>query len=120
MLTVAMAQLLLTTPDGRTTRVEVREPETTIGRATGNALMLDSPMASRRHAVLRTAGPFCTLQDLDSSNGTYVNGSLIKSQVLANGDTIGIADCLLRFVATEQEDVTDEAVRRLSERGLLR
>jgi len=116
---VAMAQLILTTPNGRTSLRAVLTPATTIGRGPMNHLMLDSPLVSRRHATLETNGPFCTVHDLGSKNGTYVNGSLVKSQVLANGDTIGIGDCLLKFTSTEQEAVSDEAIKRISERGML-
>ena len=115
-----MAQLLVTTPNGKTVTVAVVAPATTIGRATDNHVVLESPLASRRHAVLLTEGPFVTLRDTGSRNGTYVNGSRVFTQVLAHGDTIGIGDCRLRFLATEQEVVSPEAMKLITERGMLR
>ncbi len=114
-----MAQLILTTPNGKTRLVAVVAPATTMGRASSNDVVLESPLASRRHAVLLSDGPFVTIRDSGSLNGTYVNGSRVEVQVLANGDTIGVGDCRIRFLATDQEDVPAEAVQLMSQRGLL-
>lgn len=114
-----MAQLLLTMPNGKTRLVALAFPATTIGRALDNDVVLESPLASRQHAVLLSEGPFVTIRDAGSRNGTYVNGSRVEVQALANGDTIGIGDCRMRFLATEQEVVPPEAVKLMSERGML-
>lgn len=114
-----MAKLIVTTPNGKTLSIAVVAPATTIGRATDNDVVLGSPLASRRHAVLVTEGPFVTLRDSGSRNGTYVNGSRVDTQVLAHGDTIGIGDYMMRFIETDQEAVSPEAMKHMSERGML-
>ena len=114
-----MAQLILTMANGKTQQMALTAPSTTIGRALDSDVVLESILASRRHAVLLSDGPFVTLRDTGSRNGTYVNGTRIETQVLAHGDTIGIGDCRMRFLATDQETVSPEAVRLMSDRGML-
>jgi pSer/pThr/pTyr-binding forkhead associated (FHA) protein len=112
-----MALLILMTPKGQTTQVPVVEPDMTIGRAERNHVVLASMRVSRFHAALKTEGPLVTIRDLDSRNGTFVNGKRIKMQVLVNGDNIDIAGYWMRFLALEQEAVGDETLRLISERG---
>ncbi|MBI5394252.1 MAG: FHA domain-containing protein [Verrucomicrobia bacterium] len=66
------------------TRVEVpiREPRFTIGRGSNNCLSLgDDTSVSRNHCVIETAGSTLVLRDLDSSNGTYLNGRRMTGAV---------------------------------------
>ena len=71
----------------------------TLGRESGNAVVISSDQASRRHArVLLVAGGH-VLQDLDSTNGTFVNSRQIKEQQLRHGDVIRVASTLLKYVA---------------------
>jgi pSer/pThr/pTyr-binding forkhead associated (FHA) protein len=114
-----MAQLILTMPTGKTQQMAVKAPSTTIGRSLDNDVVLESVLASRRHAVLQSEGPFVTLRDVGSRNGTYVNGARVEMQVLAHGDTIGIGDCRIRFLTTDQETVSPESVKLLTGRGIL-
>ncbi len=114
-----MAQLIVTLPSGKTATVPVRAPETSVGRGRSNDVVLESPLASRRHAVLLSDGPFVTIKDSGSLNGTFVNGIRISVQVLAHGDTIGIGDCMMRFLTTDQELVSAEALQQITARGLL-
>lgn len=114
-----MAQLLVTTPHGKTVPVAVVGAVTTIGRANSNDVVLGSPLASRRHAVLVVEGPFVTLRDAGSRNGTYVNGRRIDVQVLAHGDTIAIGDYMMRFLAADQEAVSPEVLKHITDRGML-
>ena len=60
-----------------------------------------------------------TLKDLGSRNGTFVNGVKIESQVLANGDSIKIGDCEMRFLVSDQQYSQIEALRLLTVPGLL-
>jgi hypothetical protein len=81
--------------DGR--RVPLVLPVTLIGRASGCDVVLDDPNASRRHAELRRRGESATVVDLDSTNGTVVNGRRVREQPLRDGDRITIGTTTLVF-----------------------
>src|SRR5215510_5721764 len=59
-----------------------------IGRSPDNGLVLPNDEVSRRHATLRLTDDSHVLVDLDSANGTLVNGEQIKERTLLDGDTI--------------------------------
>lgn len=72
---------------------EVPQGATTIGRSRTCGLRLDDLAASRNHALLTRDGDRLMLQDLDSSNGTSVNGERIEGELeLADGDVITIGE----------------------------
>ena len=79
--------MVITTPSGGVPH-ELTEATTTIGRAPENALHLDDPSVSGRHARLEQIGEDYQLTDLDSTNGTRVNGELITTTTLRAGDRI--------------------------------
>ncbi len=62
----------------------------TIGRAAECDLVLDSPLVSRHHARLERSGPVHVLNDLSSTNGTYVNSQRIERSELHAGDVVQI------------------------------
>ncbi|MFB0545610.1 MAG: FHA domain-containing protein, partial [Anaerolineae bacterium] len=82
----------------------------TVGRVMGNDVIINHPQVSRRHARLTWDGRRFIIQDLGSTNGTFVNGLRITaSQPLKDGDTIGLGSLLLSFqtsVAVAEADVT--------------
>ncbi|OFW12686.1 MAG: hypothetical protein A3H29_07030 [Acidobacteria bacterium RIFCSPLOWO2_02_FULL_67_21] len=63
----------------------------TIGRATGADFIVDAPLVSRVHCRL-TARPDGGLEvkDLDSTNGTFINGNRVEAGVLSSGDRLGV------------------------------
>ena len=70
-----------------------------LGREAGNDLIIEDPQISRRHACLTRQGNSYRLEDLGSTNGTFVNGSRVSTPVLlANGDLIGLADTVVLAV----------------------
>ena len=72
--------------------------ETTIGRDTSCAVVLDESAVSRRHARIVWDGAQYLLSDLGSKNGTFLNGErLVEAAVLQQGDAIGFAGCLFAF-----------------------
>ncbi|GAA4346392.1 hypothetical protein GCM10023165_30990 [Variovorax defluvii] len=95
------------------------DKETTIGRASGADVVIDSDQVSRMHAQITVGPAFVTIKDLGSRNGTFVNGERIDSQVLAHGDNIRIGACEMRFLATDQEYTKVEALRLMTIPGLL-
>jgi pSer/pThr/pTyr-binding forkhead associated (FHA) protein len=72
--------------------------EVTFGREAGNTLVISSDQASRQHARIVGAGGGHLLQDLDSTNGTFVNTKQVKEQRLRHGDVIRIASTVLKYL----------------------
>ena len=70
----------------------------TIGRLPHNDLQLDYPAVSGEHAVVTTVRNDSFLEDLNSTNGTRVNGKPVKKCLLQDGDEIRIAGRVLKFV----------------------
>ena len=63
-----------------------------IGREASADIRPNSELVSRRHAMLRGSGQVWELEDLGTSNGTYVNGRRIKNVALSEGDQVSFAD----------------------------
>lgn len=70
----------------------------TIGRATDVEVVLADPLASRRHARLSSRGGRLVLADLGSTNGTRVNGELVREAVVGPGDRIEIGTMRLEII----------------------
>lgn len=72
---------------------------TTIGRADDCDIVIENPYISSKHALIRKKGNKFTIQDLNSTNGTFVNGKRIKNITrLKNNDIIVMGDVELKFV----------------------
>lgn len=88
--TAGVSAILLQGIDGVQGQLEfvVRHPLTTIGRALDNTIVLDSTDVSRHHARLELSGNQARIIDLDSTNGTRVNGARVQERPLRAGDEI--------------------------------
>jgi pSer/pThr/pTyr-binding forkhead associated (FHA) protein len=73
--------------------------EVTIGRGEENTLVVSSDQASRRHATIRPEGGGHQLDDLGSTNGTFVNSKQVTTRRLVHGDVIRIASTVLKYLA---------------------
>ena len=80
--------------------------ETTIGRESASAVWLNHASVSRRHCVIRRENGHFKLFDLESYNGTFVNGIPVKEQSLAHADQVRVGKIELLFLIEEGEDVT--------------
>lgn len=80
--------------DGR--RVPVRDG-LTIGRVAGCDVVIDDTKASRKHARIVVEGSVAEVQDLDSSNGTLLNGKPVQKRVLRPGDEIRIGTTVILY-----------------------
>jgi len=90
------ARVLIRT-DGNTDYVHVLGRRTRIGRGSDNELVLDTKHISRYHAVL-LAGPVHTsIEDLNSTNGVFVNGKRVSRQALKDGDRVTIGRTQFRY-----------------------
>ena len=78
--------------------VSIDSAETSIGRDVRNHLNIPDHLMSRRHCVVELSDTTCTLRDLGSANGTYVNGMPVRERTLSHGDRIRIGDSVLLFL----------------------
>jgi Nif-specific regulatory protein len=74
-----------------------------VGRQGVNSLQLEDHGVSRQHCVFTRVGDDCELKDLDSRNGTFVNGAPITLQKLNSGDEIRIGGSLLVYLTGSQQ-----------------
>jgi len=94
-----MAKLILSL-DGMVLREFKLEKNTvTIGRKPHNDLQIDNLAVSGEHARLSMIGADVFLEDLDSTNGTQVNGQPVKRQLLQDGDLVELGKYKLKFMA---------------------
>jgi pSer/pThr/pTyr-binding forkhead associated (FHA) protein len=77
---------------------EISGTETLIGRGTSTHLRVPDESISREHAVILLENDGYTLEDLQSTNGTQVNGKRVRSARLGEGDEILIGQTRMRFV----------------------
>ena len=78
-----------------------------IGRAADAAIQIDSPGVSRYHARILVAHDTVTLEDLGSKNGCYVNGTLVATRRLADGDQIRLGTSVLTVRITSPTSETE-------------
>jgi pSer/pThr/pTyr-binding forkhead associated (FHA) protein len=83
-----MAKLIVTGEGGGQVTHELAEELITIGRATDNLILIDDPSVSSRHATMHPVGDSYRLQDMESTNGTRVNGETISEVILRVGDRV--------------------------------
>lgn len=62
----------------------------TIGRSTGAEFIVDAALVSRLHCQLTATIDALRVKDLDSTNGTFVNGSRVQTEELYDGDTLSV------------------------------
>ena len=79
-----------------------------VGRKPENDIQVDNLAVSGQHAAIITILNDSFLEDLDSTNGTYVNGKLVKKHALKNGDVVTIGKHELRYLNDEATDEDDE------------
>lgn len=77
----------------------ITRPCTRIGRSTGNDIVLDRPTVSSAHALLIVSGAKLAIEDLASSNGTFVADERIERADLEDGSIVTIGDYTLKLVA---------------------
>jgi len=83
--------------------VELGDAEVSIGRDSTNNVRVADALLSRRHCVARREGEGFRLFDLDSLNGTFVNGRPVREHALSHGDEINIGESRIIFLASDAE-----------------
>jgi pSer/pThr/pTyr-binding forkhead associated (FHA) protein len=90
--------------------VQLTKDKTTLGRRPYNDIVIDNLAVSGEHAVLQMSGGEVILEDLNSTNGTYLNGKAVKKQQLQNGDSIEIGKYKIKFVGEGEADNFDKTM----------
>ena len=104
-----MAKLILSM-DGLTLKeIPLTKERTTIGRKPHNDIQIDNLAISGEHAVVVTILNDCFLEDMNSTNGTFVNGQSVKKHFLQNNDVIELGKYRLKFVAEVTQAPTASA-----------
>ena len=99
-------RLVVTAGPAKDTVIPLTQEEASIGRDPNNAVAISDPSVSRKHCLLRreTDGRF-QIADLESRNGTVVNGVTVKEQWLRHGDEIATGDSVFMFLVEEDDRV---------------
>ena len=84
--------------------VQLTKDRTTLGRRPYNDVVIDNLAISGEHAVFQMTGNDVFIEDLNSTNGTYVNGKAAKKQQLVNGDTVEVGKYKIKFVSEVAAD----------------
>ncbi len=102
-----MARLILSLDNQVLAEYNMSKERYTIGRLPDNDVRIDNPAVSGHHSLIINILNDSFLEDLNSTNGTYVNGKLIKKHALQHGDVITIGHHQLRF-SEEQTSESDQ------------
>ena len=98
MLAAPVPKLLLKRQDGFYREIDWETEAISVGRESTNDIIIDHPLASRRHARFERGNDGYCIRDLDSTNGTFVNGDAIRGAfTLRNQDQVVIADTVIVF-----------------------
>ncbi len=92
--------------------VQVTKDKTTLGRRPYNDVVIDNLAVSGEHAVLQMAGNDVFIEDLNSTNGTYINGKAVKKQLLAHNDTVEIGKYKIKYLLEDGADQDKTTVMR--------
>ena len=99
-----MSQLVISLDGRKIADIELSKERITIGRHPNSDIVLkDDKAVSGRHAAIITIMKDSFLEDLDSTNGTMVNGRQVGKHPLSNGDTIQIGRHTLKYEGEETE-----------------
>ena len=93
-----MAKIILSLDDNMIKVVPLNKDRMTLGRRPYNDIVVDNLAVSGEHAALQVIGHEYFIEDLNSTNGTFINEQKIKRQILKNGDTIEIGKYAIKYV----------------------
>jgi len=96
-----MSLLIVERGPGAGTRISLEEFPVTIGRDSTNTIVVDDSEVSRNHLRIKKRGRVYVCEDLESRNGSFVNGDKILNSIIKNGDKILIGTIEFMFVASE-------------------
>jgi hypothetical protein len=91
---------------------QITKERTTLGRRPYNDIVIDNLAVSGEHAVLTASQNDVYIEDLNSTNGTYINGKAIKKQLLSNNDVVEIGKYRIKYLADESEEYEKTMILR--------
>jgi pSer/pThr/pTyr-binding forkhead associated (FHA) protein len=92
--------------------VQITKDKTTLGRRPYNDVVIDNLAVSGEHAVLQMVGSDVFIEDLHSTNGTYINGKAVSKQLLSHNDTVEIGKYKIKYLAADGVDFEKTMVVR--------
>ena len=92
--------------------VQITKDKTSLGRRPYNDIVIDNLAVSGEHAVLQLVGNDVFIEDLNSTNGTYINGKAVKKQLLQHNDTVEIGKYKIKFLVEEGSDYERTMIMR--------
>ncbi len=107
-----MARLILSLDGQVLAEYNMTKERYTIGRLPDNDVRIDNAAVSGHHGLIINILNDSFLEDLNSTNGTYVNGKLIKKHALTHGDVITVGHHHLRFVDSQVESSEQDEFER--------
>jgi len=116
-----VAKLITTSSTGEKKEYLLTNETTTIGRKPANDIPIDNLSVSGRHAQVITILEDSFLEDLGSTNGTYVNGKLVKKHALENGDNITLGKYQITYQSGSgggEQDFEQTMIIRPGEAGM--
>ncbi|MEN9704903.1 MAG: hypothetical protein RLZZ393_782, partial [Pseudomonadota bacterium] len=105
-----MARLILSLDGQILAEYNLNKERCSIGRYADNDIRIENPAVSGHHVLITNILNDSFLEDLNSTNGTYVNGTLVKRHSLQHGDVITAGRHQLRFI--EDHDIADSEFQK--------
>jgi pSer/pThr/pTyr-binding forkhead associated (FHA) protein len=96
--------------------VQITKDKTTLGRRPYNDIVIDNLAVSGEHAVLQMVGADVFIEDLNSTNGTYINGKAVKKQLLSHNDTVEIGKYKIKFIVDDGTDYEKTMIMKPGQR----
>jgi pSer/pThr/pTyr-binding forkhead associated (FHA) protein len=116
-----VAKLITISSSGEKKEYLLTSETTTIGRKPSNDIAIDNLSVSGKHAQVITILEDSFLEDLGSTNGTYVNGKLVKKHALVHGDNITLGKYQITYYSSsgsEEQDFEQTMIIRPGELGM--
>ncbi|RZI83572.1 MAG: FHA domain-containing protein [Rubrivivax sp.] len=92
--------------------VQITKDKTSLGRRPYNDIVIDNLAVSGEHAVMQLVGQDVFIEDLNSTNGTYINGKAVKKQLLQHNDTVEIGKYKIKYLVEDGNDFEKTMVLR--------
>ena len=111
-----MPKMIITLDGNVLKEVQLTKDRTSFGRRPYNDIVIDNMAVSGEHAVLQMLGSESHIEDLNSTNGTYVNGKVVKKQQLHHNDLVEIGKYQIQYLDESQQSqvITSGTIKVLS------